>query len=353
MIEPVSDALTTSIRPACSAKNAMISSAMLPNVALRMPPTCGPVSAPRRSVDRPTTQARPRIAAADDDEQDGRRRRGARSRARSRPTLTTTRPDERRRAPSGDSAPRIGQADPGMADRSCSHPIGPLARRRGPPRQAGRRPRRAWPPRPGPCPRRPAARPRRARAVERVAPRPPGAGRPPGHAPTTSDELAAGRDSSVRRRAGELAERRPGRSPRGAWSARGRPPPADPRRTPRRGRAASRRPARAPRTATVAALVGGDPREPLPPLAARSRQEPLERPARPGDAARHERRQHGRRARDRHDPRRPRPPRPRPGRAPGSLTSGRAGVGHERQVRAARAGARAAPPVAPGPLRAW
>ena len=59
MIEPVSDALTTSIRPAWSAKNAMISSAMLPNVALRMPPTCGPVSAPRRSVDRPTTQARP------------------------------------------------------------------------------------------------------------------------------------------------------------------------------------------------------------------------------------------------------------------------------------------------------
>ena len=65
MIEPVSDALTTSIRPACRAKNAMISSAMLPNVALRMPPTCGPVSEPSRSVDRPTTQASPRIAAAD------------------------------------------------------------------------------------------------------------------------------------------------------------------------------------------------------------------------------------------------------------------------------------------------
>ena len=68
MIEPVMDALTTVIRPACSAKNAMISSAMLPNVALRMPPTWGPVSAPSRSVDRPTIQARPRIAAADDDE---------------------------------------------------------------------------------------------------------------------------------------------------------------------------------------------------------------------------------------------------------------------------------------------
>ena len=65
MIEPVSDALTTSMSPACSAKNAMISSAMLPNVAFRIPPTCGPVSEPSRSVDRPTTQASPRIAAAD------------------------------------------------------------------------------------------------------------------------------------------------------------------------------------------------------------------------------------------------------------------------------------------------
>ena len=65
MIEPVSDALTTVISPAWSAKNAMISSAMLPKVALRMPPTCGPVSAPSRSVDRPTIHARPRIAIAD------------------------------------------------------------------------------------------------------------------------------------------------------------------------------------------------------------------------------------------------------------------------------------------------
>ena len=72
MIEPVSDALTTSISRPASAKNAMISSAMLPNVAFRIPPTCGPVSDPSRSVDSPTTQARPRIAAADDDEQHGR-----------------------------------------------------------------------------------------------------------------------------------------------------------------------------------------------------------------------------------------------------------------------------------------
>ena len=55
MMEPVIDALTTSSCPAVSAKNAMISSAMLPNVALRMPPTWGPVSAPRRSVEMPTT----------------------------------------------------------------------------------------------------------------------------------------------------------------------------------------------------------------------------------------------------------------------------------------------------------
>ena len=65
MIEPVSDAWTTSMRPAWSAKNAMMSSAMLPNVALRMPPTCGPVSEPSRSVDAPTTQASPRIDAAE------------------------------------------------------------------------------------------------------------------------------------------------------------------------------------------------------------------------------------------------------------------------------------------------
>ena len=65
MIEPVIDAFTTSISPAWSAKKAMISSAMLPNVAFRMPPTCGPVGEPRRSVESPTTQARPRIPVAD------------------------------------------------------------------------------------------------------------------------------------------------------------------------------------------------------------------------------------------------------------------------------------------------
>ncbi len=64
MIEPVSDAFTTSIRPAWSAKNAMISSAMFPNVAFRTPPNCGPAMAPSRSVASPTTHASPRIDTA-------------------------------------------------------------------------------------------------------------------------------------------------------------------------------------------------------------------------------------------------------------------------------------------------
>ena len=59
MIEPVIDAFTTSMSPACSAKNAMISSAMFPKVALRMPPTWGPVSDPRRSVEMPDDPGEP------------------------------------------------------------------------------------------------------------------------------------------------------------------------------------------------------------------------------------------------------------------------------------------------------
>ena len=70
MIEPVSEALTTSIRPAWRAKNAMISSAMLPNVALRMPPTCGPAigaEALRREADDPG-QPEDRRSRDDEDE---------------------------------------------------------------------------------------------------------------------------------------------------------------------------------------------------------------------------------------------------------------------------------------------
>ena len=107
MIEPVIDALTTSIRPACSAKNAMISSAMLPNVALRMPPTCGPEIAPRRSVERPTTQARPRIAAAETMKMSV----GSAWRTKSRTIADDRdqRPSRRGRSRAGvDSGPRIG-----------------------------------------------------------------------------------------------------------------------------------------------------------------------------------------------------------------------------------------------------
>ena len=113
MIEPVREALTTSSSPACRAKKAMISSAMLPKVALRMPPTCGPVRAPRRSVERPTIQASPRIATRRDDEQerrvgaddpgeDDRDDRDARpSRARARARSATGRRGSGRRASGG------------------------------------------------------------------------------------------------------------------------------------------------------------------------------------------------------------------------------------------------------------
>ena len=126
----------------------------------------------------------------------------------------------------------------------------------------------------------------------------------------------------------------PGRSPRGASSARGRSAAgslaaAGGREVRERGRDPARRLVqhRAPR-------VGRDPGEPLPPLATRARQEPLERPARPGDA------------RTRRSPPAP-PTRPGSGRPsppsaahaatsspPGSLIAGRPGVGHEREVRA-------------------
>ena len=48
----------------------MISSAMLPNVALRMPPTCGPVSAPSRSVDEADDPGQPEDRDRRDDEEE-------------------------------------------------------------------------------------------------------------------------------------------------------------------------------------------------------------------------------------------------------------------------------------------
>ena len=119
MIEPVSDALTTSMSPACSAKNAMISSAMLPNVALRMPPTCGPVSEPSRSVESPTTQARP-------EDRDRRHEKITVSSAcspKSRTIATRLTRDACRaatRAPTGESCPRIGRPEPGRVRRRAA-----------------------------------------------------------------------------------------------------------------------------------------------------------------------------------------------------------------------------------------
>ncbi len=59
MIEPRIEALTTVVRPAAKAKVVMRSSAALPKVALRRPPTRGPAWWPRLSVACPRTQARP------------------------------------------------------------------------------------------------------------------------------------------------------------------------------------------------------------------------------------------------------------------------------------------------------
>ncbi len=57
IIEPMIDALTTSWRPAISAKKAMISSGALPKVTFRKPPMPGPVRAARCSVDSPISAA--------------------------------------------------------------------------------------------------------------------------------------------------------------------------------------------------------------------------------------------------------------------------------------------------------
>jgi hypothetical protein len=65
MIDPVIDALTTSWSPARSAMSAMISSAALPNVALRSPPIPDPIRPARCSVARPMYAASGTIAVAE------------------------------------------------------------------------------------------------------------------------------------------------------------------------------------------------------------------------------------------------------------------------------------------------
>ena len=57
MIEPTSEAFTTSWRPSSSAKKAMISSGALPKVTLSRPPMPGPVRAAIASVASPITAA--------------------------------------------------------------------------------------------------------------------------------------------------------------------------------------------------------------------------------------------------------------------------------------------------------
>src|SRR4051794_18190090 len=57
MIEPISEALTTSCSPFCSAKRAMISSGALPNVTFSSPPMPGPERADNSSVARPISAA--------------------------------------------------------------------------------------------------------------------------------------------------------------------------------------------------------------------------------------------------------------------------------------------------------
>src|SRR6266545_556939 len=65
MIEPVMEALTTPVSPFERAKSPMMSSAALPNVALRSPPTPCPRCSARCSVARPIHLARGTIARHD------------------------------------------------------------------------------------------------------------------------------------------------------------------------------------------------------------------------------------------------------------------------------------------------
>src|SRR3712207_974255 len=63
-MEPMIEAFTTVVRPADRAKMVMMSSAALPNVALRIPPMRRPAWPARLSVAWPRTQARPIRASA-------------------------------------------------------------------------------------------------------------------------------------------------------------------------------------------------------------------------------------------------------------------------------------------------
>ena len=347
MIEPVIDALTTSISPAWRAKNAMISSAMLPNVALRMPPTCGPLIAPeplRRQADDPgqARGCRPPTRRTRPSCRRGRRSRG-RSRRRRAPSVASSEdaadrrhlpehgqsagvrsrrssPDRSARDAGGEhgSAVRHGAVEPPSRDPglrgdpagrvapgqpSGDERLDPGARlgETGASVAAGRRARGRDS--------RPAASPSRA------------APRPPRLPPDDDRHLAAGRDRALGGARRQLAERARARSSRGASSARGdgarplRPAGA------RRGRPASRPRARVPRRAPLPArrprsgpgargardpTAAGTPRTPSAARRSRWRPAPRARPRDPGSA------------------RRRRPPRAQAAASspPGSLTAG-------------------------------
>ena len=300
MIEPVSDALTTSMRPACRAKNAMISSAMLPNVALRMPPTCGPVIAPSRSVERPTTQARPRIAGGRQHEEE--RRVGMEAEVED----------------DGQDAHRDGREQDDPADhrelsedgksggpRRLRSPDDAICRDRRRTRSgaAGRSPRqRAGQPRLGRLRRPPAARPRRGRrrvassAVTACAP----GGRAPDQEPTTTaNSPRGGIVPSAAAAASSPSEPRTivswtfvssRQTAAGSLVTAGCSKVAERRRHPPRRLVHDR-----------AALIRRDPLEAFAALATRPRQKTLERPAGTGQARRRDRRENSRCARDRHD----------------------------------------------------
>ena len=152
----------------------------------------------------------------------------------------------------------------------------------------------------------------------------------PGPRPDDEHELTARRDPTVGGRLGKLAERPPhdllvdlGQLAADRARSIG---------TARRGQVAQagRHPARRLEHDRPA-VVGRDPGEPLAPLAPRPRQEPLERPARPGDARSRRPRPARPTAPGSARPCRPRSPMPRPGRArdrsppacPASVTSAR------------------------------
>ncbi len=332
---------------------------MLPNVALRMPPTCGPGDRAEplgREADDP---GQPEDRHGRDDED--RRPVGvdARSRARSRRS---------RRPPCATTAIRAG-IDSGP--RTAMPPPAASAGARRSDRAGGRsrsgatyRRRRGMPVSAATCRAAstasdPAATSRstsREGGLERRRrPRSGGVGprRPrPVHAPTTSANSPRSVELAAPCPLGQLAERARARSPRGASSAPGRRPPAGPSpQAAARSRERRRDPARAPRTGPSPARrrrsaraapaargpsAAGTPRTTSAARRRRSRRAPRARPTRPGS---------GRRA----------PPsaaHAATSSSPGSLTAGRAGVGHEREVRAAaevgeqlREAARAAPGV--------